>query len=202
MDNRRNPHPRYEVSQPVSLLIGNKGYHISCELKDMSLSGAKLASIPLRYLPERFKILITGENVELPCRLRWIEGRVAGVQFTGDPVYDTNTCDEQQTTLSADYEPKYEVSKPVNLLIGNNGYRVPCELKDMSLTGARLTSVPQRYIPQTFKILITNENVELPCRLRWIESGELGVQFTGDPVYGTNTCDEQQTTLSAGDEPK
>ena len=106
MDNRRNSHPRYEVSQPVSLLIGNKGYHIFCELKDMSLTGAKLASIPMRYLPERFKILITSENVELPCRLRWIEGRKAGVQFTGDPVYGTNTCNEQQIAPSAGYEPK------------------------------------------------------------------------------------------------
>jgi len=98
MDNRRNPHPRYEVNQPVSLLIGNKGYHIFCDLKDMSLTGAKLASIPMRYLPERFKILITSENVAVPCRLRWIEGREAGVQFTGDIDYQHNIYDEQQIT--------------------------------------------------------------------------------------------------------
>ena len=77
--------------------------------------------------------------------------------------------------------PRHQINRPVSLLIGNNGCRVSCELKDMSLTGARLASVPQRYIPQTFKILITSENVALPCKLRWIESGELGVQFIGDP---------------------
>ena len=85
MNDRRNTNPRYPVGKPVGLLIGNKEYHISCQLEDMSLTGAKLASLPVRYLPERFKILITGENVKLPCRLRWIEGRQAGVQFVGEP---------------------------------------------------------------------------------------------------------------------
>ena len=52
----------------------------------------------MRYLPERFKILITSENVAVPCRLRWIEGREAGVQFTGDIDYQHNIYDEQQIT--------------------------------------------------------------------------------------------------------
>lgn len=67
----------------------------------MSLTGAKLASVPLRYLPERFEILISSENVVLPCRLRWIEGRKAGVQFIGDPDYLHNFYDEHQITLTA-----------------------------------------------------------------------------------------------------
>ena len=101
MNNRRNSFPRYEVSHPVSLLIGNKGCSVFCELKDMSITGAKLTSVPLRYLPERFNILITSENVALPCRLRWIDGKEAGVQFTGDPDYCHNFYDEHQITLTA-----------------------------------------------------------------------------------------------------
>jgi len=102
MNNRRNIHPRYEVSHPVSLLIGNKGCSVFCELKDMSITGAKLASVPVRYLPERFSIQITSENVTVPCRLRWIEGKEAGVQFVGPPDYHTNIYDEHQITLSAE----------------------------------------------------------------------------------------------------
>ena len=72
----------------------------------------------------------------------------------------------------------------------------------MSLTGARLTSVPSRYIPQTFKILINSENVSLPCRLRWIEGSELGVQFIGEPEYRHNIYDEHEITLSAENAPQ
>lgn len=106
MNNRRNRHPRYEVGRPVSLLIGDNGCRVFCELKDMSLTGARLSSVPLRYMPQTFKILITGENVALPCKLRWIEGAEVGVQFTGNPDYRHNIYDPHQTTISADTNPQ------------------------------------------------------------------------------------------------
>jgi len=101
MNNRRNFHPRYDVNRPVSLLIGNKGCSVFCEMKDMSISGAKLTSLPLRYLPQEFTILITDENVAIPCRLRWINGKQAGVQFIGEPDYQHNVYDKHQITLTA-----------------------------------------------------------------------------------------------------
>ena len=101
MKNRRNSHPRYEVRRPVSLLIGDNGCRVFCELKDMSLTGARLTSVPLRYVPQTFKILIPSENVALPCRLRWIDGKELGVQFIGDPDYRHNIYDEHQVTISA-----------------------------------------------------------------------------------------------------
>lgn len=101
MNNRRNRHPRYEVGRPVSLLIGDNGCRVFCELKDMSLTGARLSSVPLRYMPQTFKILITGENVALPCKLRWIDGTEVGVQFTGNPDYSHNIYDQHQTTIPA-----------------------------------------------------------------------------------------------------
>lgn len=106
MTNRRNAHPRYEVGRPVSLLIGNNGCRVFCELKDMSLTGARLSSVPLRYMPQTFKILISSENVALPCKLRWIEGTEVGVQFTGNPDYLHNVYDQHQDTLSADHNPQ------------------------------------------------------------------------------------------------
>ncbi len=100
MNNRRKPHPRYDVNRPVSLLIGDKGCSVFCELKDMSISGAKLSSVPLRYLPEKFKILIASENVALTCKLRWIDGKQAGVQFIGEPDYQHSIYDKHQITLT------------------------------------------------------------------------------------------------------
>ncbi len=106
MKNRRNRHPRYQVGRPVSLLIGNNGCRVFCELKDMSLTGARLASVPLRYMPQTFKILITGENVALPCKLRWIEGTEVGVQFTGDPDYRHNIYDPHHPVPAVPHEPQ------------------------------------------------------------------------------------------------
>ena len=106
MNNRRNSHPRYEVGRPVSLLIGDNGCRVFCELKDMSLTGARLSSVPLRYMPQKFKILITGENVALRWKLRWIDGTEVGVQFTGNPVFNHNIYDRHQTRMSADTNPQ------------------------------------------------------------------------------------------------
>ncbi|MEM9473102.1 MAG: PilZ domain-containing protein [Pseudomonadota bacterium] len=110
MKNRRNRHPRYQVGRPVSLLIGNNGCRVFCELKDMSLTGARLASVPLRYMPQTFKILITGENVALPCKLRWIEGTEVGVQFTGDPDYLHNIYDTHHPVPTVPHEPQPAVA--------------------------------------------------------------------------------------------
>lgn len=106
MSNKRNSHPRYQISRPVSLLIGDNGCRVFCDLKDMSMMGARLTSVPLRYVPERFKILIPSENVALPCRLRWIEGGEVGVQFTGEPDYRHNIYDDHQATQSAEFDPQ------------------------------------------------------------------------------------------------
>ena len=94
MNNRRTPQPRCKVGRPVSLLIGNNARRVICELKDMSVTGARLASVPLRHLPERFRILISNDNLALDCTLRWFEGAEAGVQFTGDADYRFNIYDE------------------------------------------------------------------------------------------------------------
>lgn len=105
MENRRNRHPRYEVGRPVSVLIGNNGCRVFCELKDMSLTGARLAAVPLRYMPQTFKILIPGENVALPCKLRWIQGTEVGVQFTGDPDYLHDIYDAHQAVPPTQLQP-------------------------------------------------------------------------------------------------
>lgn len=55
--------------------------------------------------------------------------------------------------------------------------------------GARVTSVPLRYVPQTFRLLISSEDVVLPCKLRWMNGAELGVQFTGNPEHLISVAD-------------
>ena len=85
MTNRRKPNPRYEINQQVNLLFGDAGCHVFCELKDMSMTGARLASVPLKSVPETLKFFIPSENVALACRVRWTSSNEIGVEFTGEP---------------------------------------------------------------------------------------------------------------------
>ena len=68
-------------------------------------------------------------------------------------------------------------------MFGQDSCRVFCELKDMSMTGARLTSVALKSFPASFKIVIDSEDVAIDCRLCWINATEIGVEFIGQPEH-------------------
>lgn len=88
MRNRRNPHPRYDINQQVSLVFGHDSCRVFCELKDMSMTGARLASVPLKSFPDSFKIVIDSEDVALNCRLCWVNATEIGVEFIGQPEHN------------------------------------------------------------------------------------------------------------------
>ena len=60
---------------------------------------------------------------------------------------------------------------------------VPCVVRDLSATGARLVLQPDRNsvvasaeaLPATFKLLIERENVEIDCQLQWARERAAGV---------------------------
>ena len=54
------------------------------------------------------------------------------------------------------------------------------------MTGARLGSVPLKAIPEQITISIPHEDVLLPCRVRWVDGTEVGVEFTGTPEFVIN----------------
>jgi hypothetical protein len=97
MRERRNPSPRYQVRHEVSLLLDQDGCRVFCELKDMSLSGARLAKVPLKSIPETFSFLISTEDVVLPCRVRWTSTSEIGVEFTGEPQFRDDVVDRLWT---------------------------------------------------------------------------------------------------------
>ena len=105
MSNRRNPHPRYEMSHQTTL-VGDQRCLIFCTLKDMSLTGARLGSVPLKAIPENFRISIPHEDVVLQCLLRWIDGTEVGVEFTGTPKFVTNRFARDAETIWAEIDLK------------------------------------------------------------------------------------------------
>jgi hypothetical protein len=111
MSNRRNPHPRYQMSHQASLLVGDQGCRVFCTIKDMSVTGARLGSVPLKALPENISISIPHEDVLLPCRMRWVEGTEVGVEFTGTPEFLTNRFDREAETAWAEIHFKMPSSQ-------------------------------------------------------------------------------------------
>jgi hypothetical protein len=87
MKDRRNPHPRYPINEKISLLVDHDSCRVFCELTNISLTGARLAGVPLKCVPATFRVLITSQNAILPCRVRWTSGSEIGVEFTGEPEF-------------------------------------------------------------------------------------------------------------------
>ena len=62
---------------------------------------------------------------------------------------------------------------------------IPCVIRDMSATGARLAVEPKRFgplqstldLPERFVLVIRNDQTEVDCRLAWRSVDNVGVRF-------------------------
>lgn len=62
---------------------------------------------------------------------------------------------------------------------------VPCVIRDLSATGARIALPVQRSsmigassaLPPSFKMLLDREQIEVDCQLQWTSEREAGVRF-------------------------
>jgi hypothetical protein len=98
------------MSHQASLLVGDQGCRVFCTLEDMSLTGARLGSVPLKAIPEQVRISIPHEDVLLPCRVRWVDGMEVGVEFTGTPEFLTNRFARDAETTWAGIDLKIPAS--------------------------------------------------------------------------------------------
>ena len=62
------------------LLTGGWGSH-ECIIKNISSSGAKVETDPLFDFPSQFDLLIIQDELLVPCRLIWRQGKFAGLHF-------------------------------------------------------------------------------------------------------------------------
>ncbi|MEQ1717044.1 MAG: PilZ domain-containing protein [Hyphomicrobium sp.] len=58
---------------------------------------------------------------------------------------------------------------------------LPCGVRDMSQSGARLTVTGSISAPDTFELLIELDGMEVPCEVVWRRGMELGVRFVSQP---------------------
>lgn len=62
---------------------------------------------------------------------------------------------------------------------------MPCVVRDISDTGARLQVSQANAVPDTFELLIDLDGFEAPVQIAWRDLSEVGVQFTAPPVWVT-----------------
>lgn len=66
-------------------VIPGKGFpDVSCQVKDLSETGARVVVDEAAVLPARFALFIPKTGVTKVCELRWRSGRSAGVEFVED----------------------------------------------------------------------------------------------------------------------
>ncbi|MEZ5855958.1 MAG: PilZ domain-containing protein [Hyphomicrobiaceae bacterium] len=58
---------------------------------------------------------------------------------------------------------------------------IPCVLRDMSDTGARLQVAQGSGVPDTFELIVELDGLEVPCQVVWRKITEIGVTFLAEP---------------------
>jgi len=72
--------------------------------------------------------------------------------------------------------PRYRVMKPAE--IEHGGDRIPCTVRDLSVTGAALeVSDSTRMIPEKFTLVVPEDGLKLSCRVVRRTNFRIGVEF-------------------------
>lgn len=72
--------------------------------------------------------------------------------------------------------PRFRLTKPAR--IEHGGDRIPCTVRNISMTGAALTlSDFGLRVPDQFNLELTEDNVAIPCNVVWRRGFWLGVHF-------------------------
>ncbi len=59
---------------------------------------------------------------------------------------------------------------------------IPCVLRDLSDTGARLQVAQSSAVPDTFELIVELDGLEVPCQVVWRKLTEIGVSFLAEPT--------------------
>ena len=71
--------------------------------------------------------------------------------------------------------PRVRVAKPAVIEYG--GDKIPCTIRDISITGASLEVSQAREVPSTFILILSEDRLNLRCRVVWRKDFRLGVAF-------------------------
>jgi two-component system response regulator len=60
---------------------------------------------------------------------------------------------------------------------------LPCVVRDISKTGARLQVEQAAVVPDTFELVVELDGLEVGCAVVWRHAKEIGVSFNSDPAW-------------------
>lgn len=117
----------------------------------------------------------------------------ASVQMTQEFALEFNAV-LQDHASTADLDPSDKRINPRRralkagvVSLNNGNITLPCVVRDISETGAKLKVDTGRHPPDQFELQIELDGLVATCTVVWREGQELGVEFVGAPQIGTPT---------------
>ena len=83
MDETRN-NGRTRTILGAQIIFNNRNSTIECQIRNFSVSGARLALTESVALPEEFEIFVPQKGRSYQARLRWRDATGLGVEFIGE----------------------------------------------------------------------------------------------------------------------
>lgn len=81
----RREHFRRTVIKGARIIFNDRQSTLSCRVRDMTESGARLDLATQQLLPHEFELQVSGSPARR-CGLRWAQGNLVGVSFLPDAV--------------------------------------------------------------------------------------------------------------------
>lgn len=76
---------RKRVLKGALIAFNNRSSTMSCTVRDLSDTGARLRFAPGQAIPGRFDLIIESEGIDVPCAVAWRRGEDIGVAFDHPP---------------------------------------------------------------------------------------------------------------------
>lgn len=77
--------PRKRILKGATIAFNNRSSTLSCAVRDISDTGARLRVLKGQAVPSRFDLLVEVDGLEVPCTVAWRRGEDIGVTFDSPP---------------------------------------------------------------------------------------------------------------------
>ena len=77
--------PRRKVLKAATVASNNRHLTVSCTLRDLSSTGARLRVDNIVTIPDTFELIIAVDGLEANCEVVWRKTNEVGVRFIGAP---------------------------------------------------------------------------------------------------------------------
>lgn len=84
-ENDKRVAPRKRVLKGARIVFNGRSSTMSCTVRDVSDTGARLRVAQGQAVPSQFDLLIDVDGFEAPCTVAWRKGEEVGVTFDAPP---------------------------------------------------------------------------------------------------------------------